>query len=148
MVNKPSSYIPIPPDKYTGKQVILNSDRLLFNAKTDTIFLLSKQAISLSTKGTLNFDSDNICIINSPKIQLGLNATEPLLLGNKTVDLLKQLLDKLNILSSALGKAKIVVGDIDVAFTEINTPAQDLNLTVKNILSNLESIKSKQNFTL
>ena len=39
------TYIPQSPNTYQGNQVIINSDRLLFNAKTDSILLFSDQAI-------------------------------------------------------------------------------------------------------
>ena len=44
------SYTPESPNEYQGKQVIINSDRLLFNAKDDSIFLFSdKQIIHLNS---------------------------------------------------------------------------------------------------
>ena len=40
MAKKPP-YKPVNPGSYLGNQVIINSDRLLFNAKTDSILLFS-----------------------------------------------------------------------------------------------------------
>lgn len=143
-----SSYIPEPPDKYKGNQAIITSDRVLFNARTDSVLIFAKQSIALSSAGTLNFDSDKKCIINSPQIQLGLKATEPLLLGNKTTEKLSALLDKLGVLSDALSKASVFVGSAEYPLTEVNLPAQDLKQTIDLIKSSLNEIKSKQNFTL
>lgn len=143
-----SKYVPEPPDKYKGKQVILTSDRVLFNARNDSVLIFGKKAIALSSAGTVNIDSDKECIINSPQIFLGLDAKEPLLLGNRTTDLLKQLLDGLSLLTDALGKATGRVGDVEYPLTDINTPAQDLQITIQTLLTNLNNIKSKQNFTL
>ena len=42
------SYKPDAPEIYQGKQVIINSDRLLFNAKDDAILLFSNKAIASS----------------------------------------------------------------------------------------------------
>ncbi len=148
MALKPSTYIPESPDKYKGKQVIINSDRVLLNARKDSVLIFADKAIGFSSAGTLNFDSNNTCIINSPKIQLGLDATEPLLLGNKTVDLLRELMTKMGVLSEALGKVSVFIGDAEYPLTEINTPAQDLQSGIDNLLSKIEEIKSKQNFTL
>ncbi len=148
MPPKPTIYIPVPPNKYTGSQVILNSNRVLLNAKNDSVLIFASKAIGLSSAGTLNFDSDSTCIINSPKIQLGLDATEPLLLGNKTTDLLKELLKKLTAFSEALSKAQAYVGGSKYPMTEINNPSADLKLTCEQLLTNLNDIKSKQNFTL
>ena len=66
-----TNYKPLPPNTYEGKQVIINSDRLLFNAKKDSILLFSNEAIGFSTNGSFNFDTgDNInknkFIVNSP----------------------------------------------------------------------------------
>ena len=74
------SYKPDAPEIYQGKQVIINSDRLLFNAKDDSILLFSKEAIGFSTVGSIHFDTSDKkdgdkaskVVINSPNIYLGL----------------------------------------------------------------------------
>ena len=84
------------PNSYQGKQVIINSDRLLFNAKTDSILLYSNEAIGFSTQGSIHFDTsildESKVIINSPNIYLGLDGdkipTEPAVLGNELADYL------------------------------------------------------------
>ena len=96
------TYTPQSPNTYQGNQVIINSDRLLFNAKTDSILLFSDKAIGFSTNGSFNFDTgDNInknkFIVNSPNIYLGLNSnkelpTEPAVLGNQLGNLLSDIL--------------------------------------------------------
>jgi len=85
------SYIPDTPNIYQGKQVIIDSDRLIFNAKNDSILLFSDKAIGFSTNGSFNFDTsdkqDSKFVVNSPNIYLGLKEgdlpTEPVLLGHK-----------------------------------------------------------------
>ena len=97
-------YIPKSPLLYDGNQVVINSDRLLFNAKTDSILLFSNEVIGFSTNGSFHFDtSDNDeskFIINSPNIYLGLDLkklpTEPAVLGNELHDLLNKMLDLIN----------------------------------------------------
>ena len=74
------SYKPERGDLYQGKQVIIDSDRLLFNAKDDSILLFAKQSIGFSTNGSIHFDTsdqkegDKLSkfVINSPNIYLGL----------------------------------------------------------------------------
>lgn len=144
---KQSTYIPEPPDKFKGEQIIFSSGRVLLNAKSDSVLVFAKEAISLSSAGTLNFDSDSKCIINSPKIYLGLNAKEPLLLGNTTVDMLRELIKQLKTLTDALSKIKKQVGDTEVDYSEIGTPAQDLSKTLEILSGQLENTKSKNNFT-
>ena len=85
------SYIPDAPHIYQGKQVIIDSDRLIFNAKADSILLFSDKAIGFSTNGSFNFDTsdkkDSKFVVNSPNIYLGLKEgdlpTEPVILGHK-----------------------------------------------------------------
>ena len=89
------TYKPEAPEIYQGKQVIINSDRLLFNAKDDAILLFSNKAIGFSTNGSIHFDTSDKkegkepskVIINSPNIYLGLKyngdlPTEPAVLGD------------------------------------------------------------------
>ena len=145
---KEPTYKPVPPDKYTGKQAIINSDRVLINARTDSVMIFAKQSVSLSSAGTLNFDSDSTCIINSPKIQLGLNAEEPLILGTKATTLLRELLEGLDDLTDKMQNIQVHVGDKKYELYELNVPAIRLNTTLKNLLKDLDDIKSKKNFTL
>jgi|TARA_R110000782_G_C14747243_1_gene406782 hypothetical protein len=102
-----TKYIPQQPNIYQGKQVIINSDRLLFNAKDDAILLFADKAIGFNTKGTINFDTGpnedtNSFIVNAPNIHLGLKGgkdspTEPALLGDKTEEWLGRLISFLDV---------------------------------------------------
>ena len=69
------NYTPIQPDKYSGKQILINSDRLIFNAKDDSILLFSNKAIGFSTNGSFHFDTgeeeNSKFVVNAPKIYLG-----------------------------------------------------------------------------
>ena len=51
------AYIPQAPGSYQGNQVLINSDRLIFNAKEDSILLFSDKAIGFSTNGSFHFDT-------------------------------------------------------------------------------------------
>ena len=68
--------VPEHPNTYQGNQVIINSDRLVFNAKKDAILLYSSGSIGFSSKGNFHFDTDNSedtkFIVNTPNIYLGL----------------------------------------------------------------------------
>jgi len=96
------AYIPLSPNSYQGKQVLINSDRLIFNAKEDSILLFSKQDIGFSTNGSFHFDTspfdESKFVINSPKIYLGLEydntlPTQPAVLGHELRTLLEDILD-------------------------------------------------------
>jgi len=96
------TYIPEAPGTYQGNQVIINSDRLLFNAKTDSILLFSDKAIGFSTNGSFHFDTspneESKFVVNSPKIYLGLEyddtlPTQPAVLGEELRDILTGIMD-------------------------------------------------------
>lgn len=79
------------PSKYTKPQVIINSDRLVFNAKTDSILLSAEKSVGLSSNDSLNFNSKNY-IVDAGNIKLGgQGAKEPLVKGEnlyKKLDLM------------------------------------------------------------
>ncbi len=83
------SYIPTKPGLFQGKQVLINSDRLVFNAKNDSILLYSDKVIGFSTNGSIHFDTTNIdknkFIVNAPNIYLGLNKHDQSLPSNPAV---------------------------------------------------------------
>jgi hypothetical protein len=100
---------PITPSQYSGNQIILNSGRLVFNSTKDHILLSSKQSVNLNAVTSVNIDAPNT-IIQSNNVYLGSkDATQPVLLGNTTVQLINQLITSLNafmtICSTAVGTA-------------------------------------------
>ena len=96
------SYIPEQPNIYQGKQAIINSDRILFNAKDDSILLFSNKAIGFSANGSFHFDTgndeENKFVVNAPNIYLGLNydntlPEQPAVLANDLIRSLEDILD-------------------------------------------------------
>ena len=78
------------PSQYTEPKVILNSDRVVINAKKDSVLLSAQTSIGMSTNGSVNIDAKSN-YISSNDIKLGSkNATQPVLLGDNTVEILKQ----------------------------------------------------------
>lgn len=95
--------IPVNVDEYAGKQIILNSGRLVFNSNEDHILLSSNLSIGLKAVNGINIDTNGYTIINSPDIKLGSkDATEPILKGDTTINLLSQLVQQLTNLTIAL----------------------------------------------
>ena len=70
------TFKPLPLSTYIGIQVLINSDRLIFNAKKDSILLYSDKVIGFSTNGNFHFDTggteENKFIVNAPNIFLGI----------------------------------------------------------------------------
>ena len=100
------AYIPQAPGSYQGNQVLINSDRLIFNAKKDSILLFSDKAIGFSTNGSFHFDTssdenESKFVVNSPNIYLGLefNNTlpeQPAVLGDDLISSLTDILEAIS----------------------------------------------------
>ena len=89
-----TDYVPKTPNEYEGKQILFNSGRLVFNSTSDHILLSSALTINFNAIKGFNFDTNANFIVQSRQIKLGSkSATEPLLLGNQTVNLLNQLIN-------------------------------------------------------
>ena len=147
---------PTQPYEYEGKQVIINSDRLLFNAKTDSILLFSDKAIGFSTNGSFHFDTGgsdgNKFVVNAPDIYLGLDSdkypTEPALLGDKTEDYLNDLLDMIEeILNVLIGQYTLISappGLPDAPFPGNQGAFANVSAQIADLRTTLEDVKSKR----
>ena len=140
---------PIDASKYFNAQAILNSDRVVLNAKRDEIMLFAKTNIELNTKNIINLNADERVHLSSNTIFLGtVNnqlPTEPLVLGDKLNTVLENLLDSLYSFGASLST---VVGSPEGApAMDINAAAESLLNDIDRINNNLEGILSQQNFT-
>jgi hypothetical protein len=133
---------PTSPDKFAGEQIILNSGRLLFNTKTDSILFSSKKTINLNSVESVNIDSPTF-VANSKNIFLGdKNATEPVILGNTFLNDLRQLLTQLITLSTAL-QSPIGTPGPSAPNLIIAGPAQAMVINAQNMLNRINNYKSK-----
>ena len=136
---------PTLPNEYVEDQVILNSGRLLFNSKSDSILLSSNQSINLNSINSVNIDTSTLSI-QSDKILLGSkNATEAVLLGDKTVDTLKDIVTEV---TSVFNQLQSLIGNMGVPFVPLNAAAIAANTKLEAIKNTLDQLKSKQNFTV
>ena len=155
--------IPLPtsPQNYIGNQIILNSDRLVFNAKTNNILFFSNKSIGFSTNQNIHFDTDNgrnsnsKFIISSPKIYIGMVGddeekelpTEPAVLGDKLDIVLNSIVDGMEkIYYDIATKVKLLV--VKEGLPTSNHP-DNMNLMLdrksedlKDIRDEIASIKS------
>lgn len=93
---------------FKEKQIILSSDRVTVHSKSDAIFLFGKGAVSLSSPQTINLDSSEKVLINSPKIELGERAEEdgqPVVRGVELTVILLRLIESLTQASILLAQA-------------------------------------------
>jgi len=141
---------PQSPNEYAGKQIILNSGRLLLNSNYDHILLNSAKSINLNSQESVNIDTKKF-IIQSDKTYLGNEelAKEPLLLGNSTVDLLNNLVSSLENLATALQSTQTPPAvPYQQLSLNLTIPASQLKTSLKAIKEQLKNITSKNNFTV
>ena len=151
IVNPPNITIPTEPQVYQGKQVIINGNRLLFNAKDDDILLYSNTYLGFSTNGSIHFDTgknigDCFFVIDTPDIYLGLDGneypTEPGVLGDKNEDWLKRLIYQLEQMCTILDTNYTHTGDRGEN-TTANPAFGGVKAALGTLKENLPTIKSK-----
>ena len=124
---------------YAGSQVILNSDRLVFNSKNDSILLDSNKTISIASDGPVGIFSKNGDIVlqsSRNNIKLGdKDRVQPIIKGDIFLNDFKLLLEKIQILSEKLtGEPQLKVSTL---------AAGSLKQVVDQILLDIENYKSK-----
>ena len=99
-----NSYLnaPTSTNEFDSEQVIINSGRILFNSKNDSILLSSFDTINLNSINSLNIDTPKT-VIQSKEIYLGDKyATEPIILGDTFLADFENLLKVVKNMSKAL----------------------------------------------
>lgn len=127
---------------FDKEQIILNSGRLLFNSKSDSILMSSFDTINLNSVNSLNIDTPKT-IVASKEIYLGdKNATEPVILGDKFLDDLSKLLSTLISLTGALA-TPIGTPIPFVPNAAIPAPATQTQVRAQTMLNKIQQYKSK-----
>jgi hypothetical protein len=139
---------PTLPEKYLGNQIILNSGRLVFNSKNDSILLSSFNSINLNSQKSVNVDAKEEFVVDSKKVLLGnKSATESIILGDKFLNDLQKLLTELISLTQALqtpiGTPTPYVPNIGISIAAVKTQAIS-----QTILNQIETYKSKTSKTI
>jgi hypothetical protein len=145
---------------YNNSQAMLIADRITINAKKDEILLYSNQLGAL-TDTSMYFESKGDITLNSPIINLGLDSKglppiEPVLLGDKTSELIIDLLKTLKDLSKNLSTALSTMPGTPLY--SVNEGGYKLLLDINNIIakynsdklisSGLDKLKSKTTYTI
>lgn len=155
---KPSTYfsnsykksnIPPPPNIFEGNQIVLNSGRLFFNTKNDSIILTSADSIGAKANTSINLEALTEIEITAPKIYLGSaqgnegDDIQSVVLGENLMTNLKNLLVTLRTLSVALENVSIPIIDPVTKLTNyspiptLNTIGPILHSTCDDILANI-----------
>ena len=139
---------PIKPKEYTGNQAILNSGRLVFNAKTDSILLSAEKSIGLSSNSSLNFNTNNY-IVDAGNIRLGSkNATEPLVKGETLYKNLTQIVNALTTLVDVMEVQQLWPGGVPTPDGATSVTARATRDILNNVQKDLVNIKSKVSKTI
>ena len=134
---------------YEGRQIIIDSGRVTLNSKDDTTFLLGREAVSISSGGTVNIDSNGDFLLNSPKIYFGLKTEdtdhEPLVLGNKLSQLLNNLAVTLGIAAEDLKAATDSEG---ADLTQVQSAGSSLLTAADQLSQAIRTMNSSKSITL
>jgi hypothetical protein len=136
---------------YKGNQIILSSDRVTLHSKKDGVFIFGKATIGLSSVGTVNIDSKEKVLIDSPKIELGSRAEqfgEPVPLGNSLQSILIEMNQALSLIANSMSKAN-GTNDISTAssLSTIQVAGSTSLISLKDIERRLQNILSQTTFT-
>lgn len=139
----------IPEFPYTGKQIIIDSGRVLLNAKEDSVFLLGREAIGLSTEGSIHLNSKENFYVNSNQMYFGLKNEEsnhePLVLGFK----LQQIINTLAVFLQDIGKDLKTAKDSNNAdLGEVQRAGERLIYLSNQIDKLTQTLLSEKTFTL
>ena len=133
---------PISPEQFDQEQIILNSGRLLFSSKTDSILLNSSKTINLQSLEDINLESPKT-VIQSDEVLLGNKfASESVILGDKFLKDMGRLLTQIINLSTALQSP---IGTPAPFTPNVTIPpaAVQCQLRANQMLNSLETYKSK-----
>jgi|TARA_B110000908_G_C10263855_1_gene461716 hypothetical protein len=132
---------PESPNLFTGEQILLNSGRLIFNSKTDSILLSAKKTINLNSVDSVNIDSP-LTVIQSPTVLLGdKNATEPIILGDTFLSDFSSLMSSLVTLCQQL-QVPMALASLQ-PHAGLPTPATQTLTKAQNMINRINNYKSK-----
>ena len=123
------------PQVYKRNQILLNSGRLVLNAKQDSLILSSNKTIHLSANKEIHLDSSIRTVINTGELYLGSRqANERLVLGDTFVRELQKLVTSLEGLAKACTTAQ--AGPYPVSSLNLIGPSLEASIKdLKGVLS-------------
>ena len=149
---------PLNTDLYRGAQAIINSDRVVLNARKDSVLLVGNEYVSLTARNT-HLDAEKRIVLDAPKIFLGRNAfafensprrigpspdnQEPAVLGGQAETILLEINDALLTICNALSTVKTP----DVWIPGAINAAESVKAALVNIEDQIRTeLKSKKVF--
>jgi len=135
---------PTTPAQFANPQVILNSDRIILNAKSDSVLISGQNSVGLSSNGSINLESTSEINIASKLTRLGSkNANQSVLRGDETVEYLKILINELQNIAEALKVVQDWPGGAPTPNPVVLTTANSALQVFNNVYNQIDSVKSK-----
>lgn len=135
-----------PPERvesYLSPQAIISSDRIVVNAKSDSILLSAQKSISLSTNDSVNVSTSDF-IIDAGSIRLGgKSASESVVKGDTLYFQMDQMLKVLVQLTEVLKNSQIWPGGVPSLDIPKNQIISNIQTSLELIQEDLDSILSK-----
>ena len=134
---------------YSGEQIILNSGRLVFNAKNDSIILGAEKSIHLTSDTSVNIDGGSQIAIVAPKVYLGSTTgiegtqLQSVVLGENLNVVLGEVSSFLLSLGVYFQTATDSTGAPIVSLQQASSKANQLGQSIQNIV-NGKNLLSKQ----
>jgi hypothetical protein len=130
-------------NNFAGNQVVVSSDRLIFNAKKQELIAFSKEGIGLSSEKAISIDGKQVVEMESAKISLGINAVSPVLLGDRTMDWLNELCSILTKTITTITELTVPTG-VGPSGIPINTPKFiGIRGEIQTLKGKIEKLQSK-----
>jgi hypothetical protein len=140
---------PTTPASYANPQVILNSDRIILNAKNDSVLISGQNSVGISSNGSVNLESTSEMNLASKLVRLGgIKANQSVLRGDETIAYLKILITELQNLSEALKVVQDWPSGAPVPNPVLLTAANSAVEVFENVYNEIDSVKSKTVKTL
>lgn len=128
---------------YKEPQIIFSSNRVIINAKKDSILLSAQKSVSLSTNNTVNINTKNM-VVDAGSIKLGSkNAVESVVKGDTLFFQLNSMLKALIQMTSIMKTSQLWPGGVPVADVAKNQIYDNVQTQLQLIQEDLETMLSK-----
>jgi hypothetical protein len=135
---------PTTPAQYANPQIIFNSDRVIINAKNDSVLISGQNSVGISSNGSVNIESTSEINITSKLTRLGnKNANQSVLRGDETVEYLKIILNELQNIAEALKVVQDWPSGAPSPNPVVLTTANSALKVFESVYNQIDSVKSK-----
>jgi hypothetical protein len=132
------------PSQFTNPQIILNSDRIVLNAKTDSVLISGEKSVEIFSNSNVNIESTSEIDITSKLVKLGsTNANQAVLLGDNTIFYLKALILEVENLAIALKSVQNWPGGVPTPNPTLLEVTTCTLINLEEIYNKIDSVKSK-----